>query len=400
MRIAGLPRRINGELGRIHDVKRYYKELAANPSYIKTGEVDYLLDSIKDDGLREVLVYIGKHNVLPDSDIRGIINGDYAQSYADVWKAGWANLKYLLEVVNSRFMPDANPSQISYTRQVALYCKGCGEYKATGMFKATRKDKSYDAQIDFKEEHFIDPNRIRELLVKPSGKRKRQRVKFCVPCGSVSRKLFERRYEGLYASAREYAFNQTYLDSLIREGRPLPKVLSVNIRTKEPGREAEKLAYQLSGKKKGKSKHFAILEKNRPKLEEIIGEEEIDLLLSDAENSIFDKFGIRLITSTVDDCYELMEWFKAKGELTRSMDYIKEPKPNNYQSLHATFVSQQLNDFSELEIPIDLQIRTQEMHKIAEKGSAARGPDKGRRELVDHKLFLAMTAFRYHLFGA
>ncbi|GAG19159.1 unnamed protein product, partial [marine sediment metagenome] len=84
----------------------------------------------------------------------------------------------------------------------------------------------------------------------------------------------------------------------------------------------------------------------------------------------------------------------------RYADYIENPKPNDYQSLHATLVGTPAEIISEGPIPVDLQIHTRKMHWVAEHGSAKLHSDKKRRHLVDHKLFLAITAFRYYLFGA
>lgn len=83
-------------------------------------------------------------------------------------------------------------------------------------------------------------------------------------------------------------------------------------------------------------------------------------------NEIFDIFGIRIITDTVENCYMILGivhsvWQPITG---RFKDYIAAPKDNGYRSLHTTVV---LDDKHVVEI----QIRTTEMDQINEYGIAA-----------------------------
>src|SRR6266481_4618973 len=83
-------------------------------------------------------------------------------------------------------------------------------------------------------------------------------------------------------------------------------------------------------------------------------------------DQVYDLLAVRIITKSVKDCYTVLGaihqmWRPVPG---RIKDFIAMPRPNLYQSLHTTVITESGHQF-------EVQIRTEEMHKMAEDGIAA-----------------------------
>lgn len=106
-------------------------------------------------------------------------------------------------------------------------------------------------------------------------------------------------------------------------------------------------------------------------------------------DQIYDLSAVRVIVKDVRECYTVLgelheKWKPIPG---RIKDYIATPKPNKYQSLHTTVMTRYGQ-------PFEIQIRTEEMHKIAEFGIAAHWKYKEGRTAEDGNFENRLTWLR------
>jgi guanosine-3',5'-bis(diphosphate) 3'-pyrophosphohydrolase len=94
-------------------------------------------------------------------------------------------------------------------------------------------------------------------------------------------------------------------------------------------------------------------------------------------SEVMDVYGFRVIVDKVDTCYRVLGILHNlyKPIIQRFKDYIAIPKANSYQSLHTTL-------FGPYGVPIEAQIRTEEMHKMAEYGISAHWLYKTEKSLL------------------
>ncbi|MSQ08407.1 MAG: bifunctional (p)ppGpp synthetase/guanosine-3',5'-bis(diphosphate) 3'-pyrophosphohydrolase [Dehalococcoidia bacterium] len=103
-------------------------------------------------------------------------------------------------------------------------------------------------------------------------------------------------------------------------------------------------------------------------------------------DEIYDLTGLRVMTDTVASCYAALGvvhtlWKPVQGQVD---DYIANPKNNFYQSLHTSVIC-------EGGYPVEVQIRTKEMHRVAEEGVAAHWAYKEGDEELDARFEQKMS---------
>ena len=127
------------------------------------------------------------------------------------------------------------------------------------------------------------------------------------------------------------------------------KFLDIVIQQIEEALKREKIEYEIQGRAKHLYSIYRKMRRDHKTLDEI-----------------YDLFAIRIVVNSVKDCYASLgivhELFNTMPG--RFKDYIAMPKPNMYQSIHTTLIGPNGT-------PFEVQIRTWDMHRVAEFGIAA-----------------------------
>ncbi|MBR2968844.1 MAG: bifunctional (p)ppGpp synthetase/guanosine-3',5'-bis(diphosphate) 3'-pyrophosphohydrolase [Clostridia bacterium] len=162
-----------------------------------------------------------------------------------------------------------------------------------------------------------------------------------------------------YVDPEMYEYLSTNINSKLEERRKFVEFVLKEIR--EILKESN-----LPGEVFGRPKHFYSIYKKMRNQDKTL-------------DQIYDLTAVRVIVEDIDQCYELLgkihkKWKPIPG---RIKDYIAMPKPNMYQSLHTTVVT----DFGQT---FEIQIRTKDMHRMAEYGIAAHWKYKENKEVENN----------------
>jgi RelA/SpoT family (p)ppGpp synthetase len=159
--------------------------------------------------------------------------------------------------------------------------------------------------------------------------------------------------------AHHWPWRQRILERAVRRARGARKELVANVETAIRRRLQQE---GIEGQVVGRQKHlYGIYRKMRDKYRSF--------------SEVVDVFAFRVIVDRVDTCYRVLGLVHNlyKPVPGRFKDYVAIPKSNGYQSLHTVL-------FGPQGVPIEIQIRTEDMQRIAEAGIAAHWMYKSRGE--------------------
>ena len=147
-----------------------------------------------------------------------------------------------------------------------------------------------------------------------------------------------------------YPMRYAILDKALKKARGNRKEIVQKV---EKSIKRRLIQEELSGDVIGREKHlYSVYEKIKNRVSSL--------------SEVFDVYAFRIVVDTVDECYRTLGAVHNlyKPVPGKFKDYIAIPKTNGYQSLHTIL-------FGPYGVPIEVQIRTKEMHTVAEKGIAA-----------------------------
>lgn len=127
-------------------------------------------------------------------------------------------------------------------------------------------------------------------------------------------------------------------------------------------------------------------------LREKIERKHVPFSLQGIRDNIFDIIGVRIVTTFEDDVYKIYDMLKNRSDLRikRVKDYIKNPKPSGYKSLHLIVETELVLSEGAKWIPAEIQIRTLAMdffasteHKLQYKYNTRELSDQIKKELYE-----------------
>jgi len=269
-----------------------------------------------------------------------------------------------------------------FSKEISAIVKGVTKLTAIQYKNATTVDKEEIQAENYRRMFLAMSNDIRVILIKLADRLHNMRTLKYQP--EYKQKSISKETLDIYAPlanrlgiskikieledlSLRYLYPEIYYDL----------VSKINIRKVEREATVNKIinilekelrSAEIEGDVQGRAKHFFSIYKKMHSKNKTIDE-------------IYDLFAVRVIVNNVRDCYEVLgivhELFKPLPG--RFKDYIAMPKANMYQSLHSTLLDENGN-------PFEIQIRTYEMHRVAENGIAAHWMYKEGKKNTNDKL--------------
>lgn len=145
--------------------------------------------------------------------------------------------------------------------------------------------------------------------------------------------------------------------------------------------------------------HMKARVKNPLSLLKKIERKGIPFSMDAVQNNIRDIAGLRIVTTFLDDVYMMKEHIEQREDIQvlQVKDYIQNPKPSGYKSLHMVVKTQVILSHEVLWVPAEIQLRTSSMdfwaateHKLNYKYEGGEVPEDARNQLYE----LSKSAFQ------
>ncbi|MGG0816082.1 GTP pyrophosphokinase family protein [Paenibacillus alvei] len=145
--------------------------------------------------------------------------------------------------------------------------------------------------------------------------------------------------------------------------------------------------------------HMKARVKNPLSLLKKIEKKRIPFSMESVQNNIRDIAGLRIVTTFLDDVYMMKEHIEQREDIQvlQVKDYIQNPKPSGYKSLHMVVKTQVILSQEVLWVPAEIQLRTSSMdfwaateHKLNYKYEGGEVPEDARTQLFE----LSKSAFQ------